>query len=343
MDIFDDVADFQMLEVAPISERPHARMPVDFSPYLLSASPPATGFDFISYSLSPSWQNFMPLVSPHENWQVKEPVDNTSHNSPSINGHKGPLKPIICKSDTQLANISEEESSPTPTSPTSPGRIRKRVSFADQSGMALATVRILSEPSDVPPRLKAEVLAHLTQGAQAGATGKPPLKLTFSQPASEYMAFREKLEYNKVSLENVILKDYDVVGTIKVKNISFEKRVFVRFTCDAWETHTDVPALFTPGPSDGSGLPSIYDTFTFRFEVPPTCDRSSSVQFAVCFNAEQGQFWDNNSGNNYVIVFETFDRAPGILNFNSNMPEFGPSSLTDYAAWHHADTSVPYW
>lgn len=50
-----------------------------------------------------------------------------------------------------------------------------------------------------------------------------------------------------MSLENVIVKDEDsmVVGTIKVKNVGFEKEVVVRATFDDWKSQQDIFCNFS--------------------------------------------------------------------------------------------------
>lgn len=60
--------------------------------------------------------------------------------------------------------------------------------------------------------------------------------------------YRQKLDSENVSLENVIVKEIDsiAVGTIKVKNLSFHKEVIVRSTWDNWKTQQDTFCTFTP-------------------------------------------------------------------------------------------------
>jgi hypothetical protein len=50
--------------------------------------------------------------------------------------------------------------------------------------------------------------------------------LNFNQPASDYVGFRQKIEHECVSLENVLLNRFQINGTIKVKNIHFQKVSF---------------------------------------------------------------------------------------------------------------------
>lgn len=60
--------------------------------------------------------------------------------------------------------------------------------------------------------------------------------------------FRQKLDSKNVSLENVIIKEAEstLVGTVKVKNLSFHKEVMVRSTWDNWKTQQDTICIFTP-------------------------------------------------------------------------------------------------
>lgn len=68
-------------------------------------------------------------------------------------------------------------------------KIKKKVVFADDQGLQLVEVRIMSEPSNVPPLWSLKFLAHITQGLVSPV---PPEQWTidFRQPASDYLDFR---------------------------------------------------------------------------------------------------------------------------------------------------------
>ena len=219
-------------------------------------------------------------------------------------------------------------------------KMKKRVSFADDIGLSLEAVRTITESSDTPPRLRPEILSSITVGATAGVTEKPPLVLQFPQPASDYLAFREKVDKNCVSLENVILKDYNLIGTVRVKNISFEKAVRVRCTFDGWETHTDISASYVPNnPVVGqSSTASRYDTFKFEMSVPPTMDFSKKIQFCVCYEVNNAQFWDNNCGANYEVTSANWKEKD-----NSVFSIDYERDWTSYSSWSSVDSSVPYY
>lgn len=312
-------------------------MPMDYTTYLLSSSPPASMLEQIFSSRCDK----LPPNS-HNVFSFQETAAEVS----LMENEKKPPKSII-----QRCNSYEEEEiesssgcssgreSPTPPSP----KGKKRVSFADNMGFALATVKIMTEPSDVPPRLKPEILASITQGATAGVSSGPPLVLDFKQPASDYLSFRDKLDKCFVSLENVIIKDYTLLGTVKVKNITFEKKVFLRCTFDSWETHVDVESKYVTY----SDTNSIFDTFSFEFEVPTNFDQQKKMEFAVCFVADGKEYWDNNEGKNYKIFSadaKSSDHAEETIKPVCDLSKLkNVESWTQFAPWNKVDTSVPYW
>lgn len=61
--------------------------------------------------------------------------------------------------------------------------------FADAKGKSLTEIRVMSEPSNVPPLWSIEFLSNVTQGFIS-----PDLHeewaVTFKQPASDYLKFR---------------------------------------------------------------------------------------------------------------------------------------------------------
>lgn len=103
---------------------------------------------------------------------------------------------------------------------------------------------------------------------------------------------RRKLETNNVSLENVIIKESEstVVGTVKVKNLSFHKEVFIRSTWDNWTTQTDTFCTYSQIVG-ASGAYVIYDTFSFKLTLPP---HSRNLEFCVCYKADDKEYWDSN-------------------------------------------------
>lgn len=220
-------------------------------------------------------------------------------------------------------------------------------------------------------------------------SGAANWRLTFAQPAAQYLAFRQRLDSNYVSLENITLTSRKecsnslyLYGTIKVKNITFEKNVKLRVTIDRWQSHKDYPAVHNAQLSSRGGT-SAYDTFMFNFSVEVTqMLEPRELQFAVYFEAgpsgANGQYWDNNDGCNYVVKeevgmiasspigsYESFCNHPSVGSEGSPMRtavggnESGPpgtaytldyrpnftafSSLTSYSSWQHYSSESMYY
>ncbi|XP_028896698.2 protein phosphatase 1 regulatory subunit 3C-B isoform X1 [Zeugodacus cucurbitae] len=180
-------------------------------------------------------------------------------------------------------------------------RCQKRVIFADDEGQPLTEVRVMSEPSNVPPLWSTKFLEQITQGL---VSPHPADQWTvdFKQPASDYLTFREKIDRDFVSLENVIVKDEEsiVVGTVKVKNISFEKEVVVRVTWDDWKNQQDIFCTFARAYGPATYAHVVFDTFSFKITLPPASKR---LEFCICYRANNQEYWDNNGqGKNYTIT-----------------------------------------
>lgn len=172
--------------------------------------------------------------------------------------------------------------------------------------------------------------------ARQGTADHPQWRLWFPQPASNYLDFRRRLDVDNVSLENVIVKPADrwIVGTVKVRNLSYDKDVFVRCTRDKWATHQDTVCAYVQnnamvtaaascsphhhgqgsgcnghghghghghGNNNGNnngGVAAIYDTFSFRLPLPRD---AAAMEFAVCYKSPEFECWDNNDGRNYAL------------------------------------------
>ncbi|MEE6513638.1 hypothetical protein FKM82_021380 [Ascaphus truei] len=177
--------------------------------------------------------------------------------------------------------------------PRPPDPRKKGVVFADALGLALATVRHFSHPScDEDPLAQAlaslQTLRHLAQ---------PTYVLDFFPPALDYACFRTRLERELVSLEQCTVQGSAVVGTVRVRNIGYEKSVTLRASFDGWRTHCDLPCSYLRDPQGGGQT----DAFSFRLVVPAGTERA---QFCVCFRCEGQDHWDNNEGQNYTLCKE---------------------------------------
>lgn len=176
------------------------------------------------------------------------------------------------------------------------GRPKKHVSFADHKGLALAVVKIFSEfddPVDIPLSIK-----QLFASALGVSEQEDKLVLDFKQPSADYLQFRQRLERDSVCLEHCVLKDGAIAGTVKVKNLSYEKAVKVRVTFDTWKSHADVDCQYVKD----TYLGSEWDTFSFEVNLPARVEPHQSAEFAVFYLVDGNMHWDSNQGQNYKLT-----------------------------------------
>lgn len=210
----------------------------------------------------------------------------------------------------------EEERAYDLHSPTDAGdrqRNKKKVVFADDQGGQLTQVRVMQEPSYMPPIWSLQFLAHVTQG-MISPVPQEQWMVDFRQPASAYLEFRQKVDETNVSLENVIIKETEhlIVGTVKVKNISYHKEVIVRSSCDGWKTHEDTYCTYTVVGSGAASAYTLHDTFSFKLTLPP---KSRRIEFCVCYKCDGTEFWDNNDGLNYSLTNRVMPRQEANIFF----------------------------
>uniref|UniRef100_A0A914DNI7 CBM21 domain-containing protein n=1 Tax=Acrobeloides nanus TaxID=290746 RepID=A0A914DNI7_9BILA len=191
---------------------------------------------------------------------------------------------------------------------------KKKVSFADDFGGNLVTIHCITEISEhlleksllitYDPFPTKWLIKQASKGKQKtpfkniSRPNIPPRQIGFQQPSSDYLRFQKNLEKKNVALENVVLKSNPdrIFGTIKVKNLAYEKSVFVRVSFDKWQSNSDIQAVYKYSNS------AMFDTFEFEFEIPPFRPNESHIEFAVCYECCNVEHWDSNNGNNYVIL-----------------------------------------
>jgi len=242
----------------------------------------------------------------------------------------------------------------------------RKVKFADAAGLALSKVRVIQETSDDPPDLGSYVMHNCVNSEHVNkltsSQSASHLAVNFTQPAASYLAFREKVMTHCVSLENVVVRDnFKLVGTVKVKNVACNKAVTIRCTFNSWESSQDVAAK--PVSSEQSTF-GLFVTFTFEVTVPSTVSLvHGAIQFAVCYEADGQEYWDNNNDQNYIIDVQsdvsgdqsTFSgsmiphaRMGSSVNGSAAKREsvysFEPStSWSEFAGWSELVGESPYW
>ncbi|KAJ3153077.1 hypothetical protein HDU86_005375 [Geranomyces michiganensis] len=111
--------------------------------------------------------------------------------------------------------------------------------------------------------------------------------------------------HNQLVLDSIkIDNDKVLVGTVLVRNLAFEKTVSVHYTIDNWATSHDILATFNNVVTAAVGNIKGLDKFVFKIDLnrefgAPT--NSANLTFAVCYDVNGQQYWDNNSGANYKV------------------------------------------
>ncbi|XP_074084332.1 protein phosphatase 1 regulatory subunit 3B [Macrotis lagotis] len=201
-----------------------------------------------------------------------------------------PLRPCI-----QLNSQSEANGVMAPL--VQEKKAKKRVSFADNQGLALTMVKVYSEfddPLDLPFNIT-ELLENIVTLTTAECES---FVLDFEQPSADYLSFRNRLQADHVCLENCVLKDKAISGTVKVQNLAFEKTVKIRMTFDTWKNFTDFECQYMKDTYAGSDR----DTFSFAISLPEKIQSYERMEFAVCYECNGQTYWDSNQGRNYRII-----------------------------------------
>lgn len=100
----------------------------------------------------------------------------------------------------------------------------------------------------------------------------------------------------------------NIKGTVRVKNLAFEKWVAIRFTLDHWRTVSEVSAEYLDSPPSRAG---VQDRFTFTIRLQDLLSRieDKTMFLAVRYTVGGREIWDNNDGQNYRIEFRKVPAA----------------------------------
>ncbi|KAH9963065.1 putative phosphatase regulatory subunit-domain-containing protein [Russula compacta] len=119
-------------------------------------------------------------------------------------------------------------------------------------------------------------------------------------------------------------------GTVRVRNIAYEKDVTARFTLDGWTTVSEAHAWYTGSAASDDGT---WDRFAFTISLelhlrPGASERMLllAVRFAV---PGVGEWWDNNGGNDFRIGIAPASTLPGsACTLPLPMPNAGPTAMS---------------
>ncbi len=116
-----------------------------------------------------------------------------------------------------------------------------------------------------------------------------------------------KLDDYSYDYENKLIK-----CIIKVRNLSYKKRVFARISFNNWKSFYDLDAIYIRSDMHKTN-PNQHDYFGFCILIPEKASSTSSseaqtkpiedctlrIEFAICYKQDAVEHWDNNSGENY--------------------------------------------
>ncbi|XP_068742440.1 protein phosphatase 1 regulatory subunit 3B-B-like [Montipora capricornis] len=120
--------------------------------------------------------------------------------------------------------------------------------------------------------------------------------LNFTHPLKR-QDFSGRLDQLKVSLEDIIIQDFSVNGTVRVRNVAHHKEVTVRYTFDGWSSYKEVVGQYIEKSHTAST-----DNFAFEIAMPTTLLEDCKLEFAICYSVPGVEFWDNNDGDNYRVM-----------------------------------------
>ncbi|XP_016518633.1 protein phosphatase 1 regulatory subunit 3G [Poecilia formosa] len=174
---------------------------------------------------------------------------------------------------------------------------RKRVKFADSMGLSLARIKHFSAQEDpqIPPKVlsRYQSFPPQQQDPRAGPD-LPRLLACFPEPRDAERRVREL----RVCLERLAVTRFELRGQVRVLRGCAVREVGVRLTYNDWLSYVDAQAVPVTVPEQ-PGSESV--RFGFTVFIPPFMDPGTAVHFAVFLRSDEGEFWDNNQGQNYSL------------------------------------------
>ena len=109
---------------------------------------------------------------------------------------------------------------------------------------------------------------------------------------------QERLRERFVTLESFATTNNGIIGRIAVTNIAYAKDVSVAYSFDDWSTAFPTKASFYRHDEANN-----IDFFFFAISKKShTVDPKWQISFAICYKVCGCEFWDNNNGNNYIVM-----------------------------------------
>ncbi|OAF67445.1 hypothetical protein A3Q56_04824 [Intoshia linei] len=176
---------------------------------------------------------------------------------------------------------------------------KKKVKFADSVGLQLEKIQYLNlslQSYGFQSNVKLKV-------SQIIDNSKRKLEfICLFLPSINHYKFVDNVRKFYLKLSSCLPDPNKLVITyiVAVNNISFEKKVFVRYSISNWKTYTDVYGKFQQHIKRDN-----IDYFGIITSIPhiyATC--SNFIEFVIAVTINGQTYWDNNMGSNYKIIIK---------------------------------------
>ena len=176
-----------------------------------------------------------------------------------------------------------------------PIRKTKHVCFADDCGKQLVQYRYVENcllrdagSEGLPTPVACHTLTFALQRFKLlrCALAKQHRGETFhrQETAAQVGELVRKLNRDSIGVERVGTTKGSLSGRLRVRNISYRKRVFIRLSTDSWKSYADVEATYVQDCAMSPTVLAPFDPFDFHVDL----DVDGAVQFAACY--EDGQW-----------------------------------------------------
>ena len=191
---------------------------------------------------------------------------------------------------------------------------KRTVHFADTIGLSLSSTHFFpAEGASKSPKYRTvketnEARFKYETALEENEHGECAMKFLNFKSFQSNKSLQKLIEKQNVRLQQIMPCDSGISGTmpcysgisgrILVRNLAFEKEVFVRYTVDSWLTYEEEHAHFIRGSST-----AFADAFEFCIRLNQELGRKK-MELAICYRVGENEFWDNNHGDNYRLMFK---------------------------------------
>lgn len=127
-----------------------------------------------------------------------------------------------------------------------------------------------------------------------------PKQYTYRLRRPNWPSFPRRSSVGAVRIEDIQLDTnngtVNLLGSIQVANLAFEKHVVVRYTLDDWTTIHEIDASYREPVANSA---NTWDRFCFKITLKEHCHQT--LDLAIQYTVGGRIFWDNNEHRNYQV------------------------------------------